>query len=55
MTNLHVTFDVQFPQGPAGDRAREALPHAATMSHERLCTVSRTVQLGAPIATTIVE
>ncbi len=55
MTNLHVTFDVRFPDGPAGDKAREALPRAAKMSHDRLCTVSRTVQLGAPIGTTIIE
>ena len=55
MTGLHVTFDVRFPDGPAGDKARETLPRAAKMSHDRLCTVSRTVQLGAPIGTTIIE
>ena len=25
-TNLHITFDVQFPEGPAGDEARTLLP-----------------------------
>ena len=54
MVNLHVTFDVRFPEGPDGDRARDALPRAAKMSHDRLCTVSRTVQLGSPIGTTLV-
>jgi putative redox protein len=55
MVNLHVTFDVRFPEGPDGDRGRDALPRAAKMSHDRLCTVSRTVQSGTPIGTTIVE
>ena len=55
MVNLHVTFDVRFPEGPDGDRARDALPRAAKMSHNRLCTVSRTVQSGSPIGTTVVE
>jgi putative redox protein len=55
MVNLHVTFDVRFPEGPDGDKARDALPRAAKMSHDRLCTVSRTVQSGSPIGTTIVE
>jgi uncharacterized OsmC-like protein len=55
LVNLHVTFDVRFPEGPDGDRARDALPRAAKMSHDRLCTVSRTVQSGSPIGTTIDE
>jgi len=50
MTNLQVTFNIRFPAGPDGDRAREMLPRAVKMSHDRLCTVSRTVELGSPIA-----
>ena len=53
MTNLEVTFDVAFPAGPDGDRAREMLPRAVKMSHDRLCTVSRTVELGSPIGSVI--
>lgn len=49
MDALEVTFTVRFPEGEGGDRAREMLPRAVTMSHDRLCTVSRTVQLGTPI------
>ncbi|HEY3502444.1 MAG TPA: OsmC family protein [Actinocatenispora sp.] len=49
MTNLEVTFQVTFPAGEAGDRARALLPDAVRMSHDRLCTVSRTVQLGADV------
>jgi len=49
MTDLEVTFRVRFPEGPEGDKAREMLPRAIAQSHDRLCTVSRTVQLGTPI------
>jgi uncharacterized OsmC-like protein len=49
MTNLRVTFDVTFPEGANGDRAREALPRAIEQTRDRLCTVSRTVAVGAPI------
>jgi putative redox protein len=35
------------------DKARALLPDAVRMSHDRLCTVGRTVELGTPIATRI--
>ncbi len=53
MTNLRVELTVTFPPGEAGDAARAALPRAAQMSHDRLCTVSRTVELGTPVSTVI--
>lgn len=49
LDDIAVTFTVRFPEGDGGDRAREMLPKAIAMSHDRLCTVSRTVQLGTPI------
>ncbi len=49
MGDLRVTFTVTFPDGPDGDRARDMLPRAIAMSHDRLCTVSRSVQLGTPV------
>lgn len=49
LTGLRVTFDVTFPDGPEGDAARDFLPRAIAMSRDRLCTVSRTVQLGADV------
>lgn len=49
LDGLRVTFDVTFPEGPEGDAAREFLPRAIAMSRDRLCTVSRTVQLGADV------
>ena len=49
LTDLKITFDVRFPEGEDGDRAREVLPRSIAQSRDRLCTVERTVQVGAPI------
>ena len=53
LTDLLVTFRISFPDGEAGDKARALLPDAVKKSHDRLCTVSRTVEIGTPIATRI--
>ena len=53
LTDLVITFRVSFPDGEAGDRARALLPDAVQKSHDRLCTVSRTIELGTPIANRI--
>ena len=53
MTNLSVTFHVGFPEGAEGDAARAILPRAVKLSHDRLCTVSRTVEAGTPVSTHI--
>ena len=49
LAGLRVTFDVVFTEGEEGDAARAVLPEAIAMSRDRLCTVSRTVQLGADV------
>jgi putative redox protein len=49
MVGLKVTFDVVFPEGEEGDRAREMLPRALQQTRDRLCSVGRTVALGEPI------
>ncbi len=49
LTDLHVTFDLVFPEGAEGDAARERVPQAIRRSAESLCTVSRTIQLGTPV------
>jgi putative redox protein len=51
LTDITVTFRIAFPDGEGGDKARALLPDAVKQSHERLCTVSRTVELGTPITT----
>ena len=48
MTNLRLTFDVEFPDDEAGRAAYDVLPRAVQQSHDRLCTVSRTVEVGTP-------
>jgi uncharacterized OsmC-like protein len=53
LENLAITFHVEFPEGAAGDRARAILPRAVKNSHDRLCTVSRTVERGTPVTSTV--
>ncbi|MCQ4198961.1 OsmC family protein [Streptomyces coelicoflavus] len=55
MTNLQVTFAVTFPDGEGAERARAILPRAVRTSHDRLCTVSRTVEVGTPVTTTVAD
>jgi putative redox protein len=55
MVDLRVSLDVAFPDGPDGDSAREALPRAVQQTHDRICTVSRTVELGEPVEYAVVE
>jgi len=49
LVNLSLTFEVRFADDEAGDAAREVLPRSIAQSRDRLCTVGRTMQLGAPI------
>jgi putative redox protein len=53
LTDIGVTFHVSFPEGEGGDAARALLPGAVRRSHDSLCTVGKTVELGTPITTKI--
>ncbi|MFD5401435.1 OsmC family protein [Streptomyces griseorubiginosus] len=53
LTDLAVTFTVAFPDGEGAERARTILPRAVKTSHDRLCTVSRTVEIGTPVTATV--
>jgi putative redox protein len=53
LEDIVVTFKIAFPEGEQGDKARAVLPDIVRQSHDRLCTVSRTVERGTPIATRI--
>jgi putative redox protein len=53
LVNIEVTYRITFPAGADGDKARAILPEIVRKSHDRLCTVSRTIELGTPIATRI--
>jgi putative redox protein len=49
LVQLKVTFDVTFPEGEGGDKAREVLPRTVQQIQDRLCTVGRTVTVGDPV------
>ena len=53
LTGIQVTFAIEFPAGERGDDARAILPDVVRRSHDRLCTVGRTVEIGTPITTRI--
>jgi uncharacterized OsmC-like protein len=50
LVDLEVTIAIRFPDGEAGDLARDVLPRAIQQTGDRLCTVGRTLQLGTSIA-----
>jgi putative redox protein len=51
LENLEIEFDLAFPEGPEGERARQVVPRVMRQSHDKLCTVTRTVEAGTPVAT----
>ncbi len=51
--DITLTFSVRFPPGEAGDAAREILPRVVQTSHDRTCTVSRTIEAGTPVTVVI--
>lgn len=53
LKDIEVTFRVRFPEGEAGDVAREMLPKLVKRSHDEWCTVSRTVELGTAVSTRV--
>lgn len=50
LEDIEVSIRIRFPDGADGDAAREVLPDAVKKTHDRLCTVSRTVEVGTPVA-----
>ncbi len=48
-----MTYRVRFHAGEAGDAARAVLPDIVRKSHDRLCSVGRTIESGTPIATRV--
>ncbi|MDQ6897234.1 MAG: OsmC family protein [Actinomycetota bacterium] len=53
LDDITVTFRITYPEGAGGDAARAILPDIVKKSHDRLCTVSRTIMLGTDITTVI--
>lgn len=55
LEDVEVTFRLRFGAGADGDTARAILPRAVATSHDRTCTVSRTIEIGTPVAIRIEE
>jgi putative redox protein len=53
LTDIRVRFRITFPAGERGDAARAILPDVVQKSHDRLCTVGRTIEIGTPITAEI--
>jgi putative redox protein len=53
LTDFVVTFDARFNDTEAGQAAKDVLPRAVQQSHDRLCTITRTIELGATVASVI--
>ena len=49
VTDIAVDFDVEFPDSEGGREASGVLEIAIRKSHDRLCTVTRTVELETPV------
>ncbi|MCV2394779.1 OsmC family protein [Actinotalea sp. M2MS4P-6] len=49
LEDVVVTFDVAFGEGAGADRARAVLPRAVTVTHDRSCTVSGTLEAATPV------
>jgi len=49
LTDIVVTFRISFPATSQGDQARAIMPDVVRKSHDKLCTVGRTIELGTPI------
>ena len=53
LENVTVTFTLRFADDAGGDAARDVLPIAVQRSHDRLCTVGRSLELPTPVTTRI--
>lgn len=53
MTELALDFKVSFADDEPGQAAESVLERSVRQSHDRLCTVSRTIEVGTPVAMAI--
>jgi len=49
LVDLLIDFDVRFPDTDDGRRAVEVLARTIRQSHDRLCSVGRTVEVATPV------
>src|SRR5512143_1238615 len=49
LRDVTVTFHLEFPEGEDGDKARDRIEVALKASHDKTCTVSRTLEAATPV------
>ncbi|MCW4464303.1 OsmC family protein [Glutamicibacter sp. MNS18] len=49
MQDISMTFDLKFPDTDEGRKAASMVDRIIKLSHDKYCTVSRTVELGATV------
>jgi putative redox protein len=49
LRNIVATFDLEFPEGEDGDKARARIEPTLRAAHDRTCTVSRTIENAVPV------
>ncbi|MCM1010973.1 MULTISPECIES: OsmC family protein [unclassified Brevibacterium] len=49
LENVHLDFDLAFPDDEAGRRADAQIEKLVGLSHDKYCTVSRTVEHATPV------
>ena len=55
LSEVEVPFRISFPDTESGAAAAALVPRLVSLSHEKLCTVSRTVMLPTPVRTVIAD
>lgn len=55
MDDINLDFDLKFPDTEEGRKAASMVERIVKLSHDKYCTVSRTVQLGAQVTSSISE
>lgn len=55
MKDISMSFDLNFPDTEEGRKAAGMVDRIIKLSHDKYCTVSRTVELGTPVTSTRVE
>lgn len=53
LEDIHVTFSLRYPETEGGEVARSMVDRVVQLSHDKLCTVSRTIEAGTPVEVTV--
>ena len=55
MDDIHLGFDLKFPDNEEGRKAASMVERIVKLSHDKYCTVSRTVELGAKVTSEVLD